>query len=192
MLINLHPETNIPPATGRILISEPFLADPYFKRTIVLLCEYNKQGSFGFILNKFVNLKIEDLLEGFPAFKTRLSVGGPVQSNNMYYIHTHGDKISGALKIKDNVYMGGDFEEMQNLVSTGIINSNDIRFFIGYSGWDEDQLERELEEKSWFVTDIGANQIMDTAENNLWEAILKSMGSDYELLTQFPEDPSLN
>lgn len=192
MLINLHPETNIPPATGRILISEPFLADPYFKRTIVLLCEYNKQGSFGFILNKFVNLKIEDLLEGFPPFKTRLCVGGPVQSNNMYYIHTHGDKISGALKIKDNVYMGGDFEEMQNLVSTGIISSNDIRFFIGYSGWDEDQLEKELEEKSWFVTDIAANQIMDTAENNLWEAILKSMGSDYELLTQFPEDPSLN
>jgi len=192
MLINLHPETNIPPATGRILISEPFLADPYFKRTIVLLCEHNKQGSFGFILNKFVNLKIEDLLEGFPEFTTRISVGGPVQSNNMYYIHTHGDKISGALKIKDNVYMGGDFDEMQKLVVSGIIDTNSIRFFIGYSGWDKNQLEKELEEKSWFVTDIASNQIMDTAENNLWEAILKSMGSDYELLTQFPEDPSLN
>lgn len=192
MLINLHPETNIPPATGRILISEPFLADPYFKRTIVLLCEHNKQGSFGFVLNKFVNLKIEDLLEGFPPFKTRISVGGPVQSNNMYYIHTHGDKIQGALKIKDNVYMGGDFEQMQNLVSTDVIKPNDIRFFIGYSGWDENQLEKELEEKSWFVTDITSSQIMDTSALNLWETILKSMGSDYELLTQFPEDPSLN
>jgi putative transcriptional regulator len=191
-MINLHPETNVKPGIGKILISEPFLADPYFKRTIVLLCEHNEQGSFGFILNKYVPLKIEDLLDGFPKFSTRITIGGPVQSTNMYYIHTHGDKINGSLHIKDNVYMGGDFDQMEKLVKSGKILSDSIRFFIGYSGWDEGQLDQELEEKSWFVTDISPNQIMDTKEDNLWEAILKNMGDDYELLTRFPEDPSLN
>lgn len=192
MLINLHPATNIPPATGKILISEPFLADPYFKRTIVLLCEHNKEGSFGFVLNKFVNLKIEDLLDGFPPFPTRISIGGPVLGTNMYYIHTHGDKIEGSIQIVNDLYMGGDFEQMQLLVKNGEISIDSIRFFIGYSGWDENQLNQEIEEKSWFVTDIPTSQIMDTTENKLWETILKNMGSEYERLTHFPDDPSLN
>ena len=192
MLINLHPETNIAPATGKVLISEPFLGDPYFKRTIVLLCEYSKEGAFGFVLNKYVNLDITELLEGFPGIKSRIGIGGPVQNTNLYYLHTRGDIIPNAIPVSEYLFMGGDFERMQELVREKTILPSEIRFFIGYAGWDAGQLDEELEQKSWFVGDISSQQIMNTSQNDLWEKVLKDMGGDYELLTQFPEDPSLN
>lgn len=192
MDINLHPSTNIQPATGKILISEPFLADPYFKRTVVILCEHNEQGSFGFVLNKYVAVTIQELLESFPSFPTKIGIGGPVQGSNLYYIHTHGDKISNSIKIKDDLYMGGEFDDMIALVKSGELVEKDIRFFIGYSGWEEGQLAEELEEKSWFVSDLDVATIMDTSDNDLWTNVLSNMGQEYELLTHFPEDPSLN
>src|SRR4029077_16781585 len=98
------------PEKGKILISEPFLNDPNFKRTIILLAEHNEEGSIGFILNKPTNLKIKDTIEDFPEFDAIVYYGGPVQLNTLQFIHKAGDIIEGSLEIADGLFWGGSFD----------------------------------------------------------------------------------
>ncbi len=192
MNFDLSTYNQIEPAKGRLLISEPFLLDNFFKRTVILLCEHNEEGSFGFVLNKYVELNLQDLVEGFPAFSSRISVGGPVQGNNVFYLHTHGDAIEGSTEVLDGVYVGGNFELLKLLIESGQINESEVRFFIGYSGWEADQLHGEMEDNSWIVANTNREEIMNTSDEELWKSILKNMGKKYEMLTNFPEDPTLN
>jgi len=180
------------PERGRLLISEPFLEDPYFKRTVILLCDHDKEGSFGFILNKYVDLTLPDILEGLPHLNNRISVGGPVLNTNLYYIHTLGDMVEGSQSVGEGIWMGGDFEQIQSLMLTGMIKADQIRFFVGYSGWSENQLETELEEKSWYVCDAQNIPIMDTTRDDIWSVALREMGGDFANLAHFPSDPTLN
>ncbi|MCD4737049.1 MAG: YqgE/AlgH family protein, partial [Bacteroidales bacterium] len=78
------------PTKGKILISEPFLTDYYFKRSVVLLAEHNEDGSFGLILNKPVNLEFNDILKNFPTFHGQMFLGGPVKTDSLFFIHTLG------------------------------------------------------------------------------------------------------
>ena len=151
-IINISPENRLSPKKGRLLISEPFLADPYFRRTVVLLCEHNSEGSFGFVLNKFIDVSVNDLVDDLPEFGHRISMGGPVQSGNLYYIHTLGEKIEGSVEIVKGVYMGGSFELLKLMLNSGQVDEDQVRFFVGYSGWGQDQLAEEMEDRSWLVT----------------------------------------
>ncbi len=190
--INLTPENILLPERGRLLISEPFLEDPYFKRTVILLCDHDEEGSFGFILNKYVDLTLPDILDGLPNLNNRISVGGPVLNTNLYYIHTLGEIVEGSQLISEGIYMGGDFEQIQSLILTGVIKEDQIRFFVGYSGWSEKQLETELEERSWYVCDAQNIPIMDTSRDDIWSLALRAMGGDFANLAHFPSDPTLN
>lgn len=191
-LFDINSLNKIPPAKGTVLISEPLLSDQYFKRSVVLLCEHNEEGTFGFVLNKYVDFTLSEVVEGLPNVDSKISLGGPVQTNNLYYIHTLGDKLEGSIQVLDGVYMGGDFDQMKELLTTGQIDEGSIRFFIGYSGWSPNQLEGELEENSWIVARTTGNVLMNTGQEHLWKNILKSMGGKYARLVNYPEDPTLN
>ena len=191
-IINISPENKLPPERGRLLISEPFLPDPYFKRTVVLLCEHNNEGSFGFILNKFIDVEVNDLVDDLPNIETRISMGGPVKSGNLYYIHTVGNELPNSLEIVDGIFMGGDFEVLKDLLLLGKVKNGQIRFFVGYAGWGQDQLKEEMDEKSWLVTNSDIPSIMDINEDDLWRKCLLEMGNEFAMLANFPEDPSLN
>ena len=180
------------PGKGKLLISDPFLHDPSFKRSVILLIEHNQEGSVGFILNKPVDIKLNDALEEFPKFDTNLYFGGPVQKDSLYYIHTMGNSIIDSIEIYDGLYWGGNFEALKILIKTNEVKASDLRFFIGYSGWGSDQLDKELKEKSWIVAPSKTEHIMDTNPEKLWNSILKDMGKDYAMLANFPEHPSLN
>lgn len=180
------------PAKGRLLISEPFLSDPHFKRTVILLCDHNEHGSFGFVLNNYINIKISDVVKDIKAIKTKISIGGPVQKDSIFYLHTLGEKISGSLPVFENIYMGGDFDEIKELINNGKLPPKSIRFFVGYSGWGKDQLAWELKEKSWIVSESTTSQIMDTKYDNLWSQSLRIMGDEYAMLANFPTDPNFN
>ncbi|MFI5205204.1 MAG: YqgE/AlgH family protein, partial [Flavobacteriales bacterium] len=118
--------------------------------------------------------------------------GGPVKTNNLYYIHTLGDKIPGSLLIKKGLYMGGSFEAMIELLQEGKITPKNIRFFVGYAGWSEGQLQGELNQNAWVVSNATVKEIMDTSLDNLWEVILKRLGGKYKVISNFPADPRLN
>ena len=190
--MEFNPNNILAPSKGRLLISEPFLDDPHFKRTVILLCDHNEEGSFGFVLNNYVNLKISTVIPEIVPFRTKISIGGPVHKNSIFYIHSFGDAISESIHIFDNIYMGGDFNEIKDKMNSGTAKPGDIRFFVGYSGWGKDQLSWELKEKSWIVSDAAPEQVMDTLNSNLWSQSLRAMGSDFAILSNFPTDPNLN
>lgn len=177
---------------GRVLISEPFLNDTYFRRSVVLLTEHSDEGSIGFVLNKPVDLSVNDVLSDFPEIGTEVSIGGPVNTNTIHYIHTLGDRIPESVEVLDNLYWGGDFEVVKELLKAGVVNETEIRFFLGYAGWSPKQLENELSENAWLVSEMNTEQIMCSPGDNLWKDVLEKSGDKYKTWVNFPENPSLN
>ncbi len=180
------------PEKGKILISEPFLNDPNFKRTIILLTEHNEEGSIGFILNKPTQFRVHHLLEDFPEFDAPVYFGGPVQVNSLQFIHKAGNIIEDSTEICDGLYWGGSFEILKLLIEAKQIHPADVRFFIGYSGWTGGQLNDEIKINSWIVTSTSTENIFSDEPDKLWSGILKGMGKKFAILASFPENPSVN
>jgi putative transcriptional regulator len=180
--------------TGSLLISDPFLDDPYFKRSVVLICEHSQESSFGFVLNNYTEHKYFPFSEIEPLKEIRLAIGGPVDHDKLFYIHNLGSKIPGAQKIKNGLYFGGDFDVLIELLKNEPIENIDtnisVRFFCGYSGWDEKQLDEEMQEHSWIaVNNIPNEIILSTNENQLWKKCLALQGDKFELISNFPLNP---
>lgn len=192
IMLKFSPDNNTPPRSGCVLLSEPFLDDPYFNRTVILLCEHNEEGSFGFVLNNYVDITIDRIVPEMPALDGRVALGGPVKNSNLFYLHALGDRLPNSLAVTDNIYMGGDFEQLKAMIDKGEINEGDVRFFIGYSGWSPRQLEGELEAKSWFVTDADEPLLMDSSIDDLWERLMGRLGKAYAHLANTPTNPNLN
>ncbi len=183
---------NVIPEAGKILIAEPFLGDHYFKRSIVLLIEHNDEGSFGLVLTKPLHVRLNDMLNGFPEIPAEVYLGGPVNTDNLFYIHTVGDELEGSSKIIDGLYWGGNLDQVKELILLNRLNPHNIRFFAGYSGWSERQLEGELKRDSWLVSDMQSPEIMHAPPAGLWNNALQRLGGRYANWTRFPVDPSQN
>lgn len=182
----------IQPERGRLLISEPFLADPNFERTVVLLCEHNEEGSFGFVVNKPSLLKIGEVVDAIAAVEERVFVGGPVQQDTLHFLHRHSD-LEKAVNIRDNIYWGGEFESLVTRIDTSVMKPSDVRFYLGYSGWSSGQLEAELQEDSWIVCDYVSDELLfDTDPTVMWKKALDSLGGRFSVYANYPVDPRLN
>ncbi len=180
------------PPSGSLLIAEPFMPDQNFQRAVVLLCESHDEGAFGLILNKPSEMKVHELVENFPPVDCTVFYGGPVQLNTLHYLHRCGDLLPNSIKIADDLYWGGDFDQLIALMDTHQLAPQDIRFFFGYSGWDGQQILDELEANSWFVGKVKAAHVFDEDPRTLWRVILRDMGDQYRLIANLPEHPSLN
>ena len=187
-------ETNhIVPAQGKILISEPFLCDCIFGRSVILLVDHTQEGTMGLVLNKPLPVCLNDILEGFnyhdniPLYK-----GGPLGTDTLFYLHTL-EGIEDSLPISDGLYLNGDFDAVREYMLQGNPIKGKIRFFLGYSGWGYKQLCRELEENTWLVSTESKDILMDeNASAELWKNSLGKLGSKYELWSRFPVIPTLN
>lgn len=182
----------IEPAAGILLIAEPFLKDPNFIRTVVLLCEHQHQGSFGFVLNKQIEQNLGELITDLEEYKFPVYYGGPVQMNTIHFIHQYPDLIPDAIKIGNQIYWGGNFESVTALIKSNGIDRSKIKFFVGYSGWGDGQLNHELEEKSWLTVSATRKLVFDTRHDEIWKESLQQLGGDYEMMINFPIDPQLN
>ncbi len=180
------------PGKGKVLISGPFLGDEYFKRSVILLTEHNAKGTVGFVLNKPVEARINEVIKDFPDIDIALSVGGPVSTDTVHYIHSMGDKIPGSIKVYGNISWGGDFDIVKSLLSSGLADGDSIRFFIGYSGWAPGQLEQEIETNSWVIADMDPARVMAIQAEGIWKDALSRLGNKYKLWTGFPESPDMN
>lgn len=183
---------NVLPQKGRILIAEPFLPGDYFSRSVVFLVAHSEKGAVGFILNKKIDFLLHDVFFDFPKFEAQVYLGGPVSADSIFFIHKLGDKLPGSIQVLGNLYWGGDFNILKNLIGKGEIQPKDILFFLGYSGWDAGQLENELKEDSWLVTDVDENIIMRDADEVSWANVVKKAGNRYTVWENFPENPNLN
>ncbi|MCF6241068.1 MAG: YqgE/AlgH family protein [Bacteroidales bacterium] len=182
---------NLMPEKGILLISEPFSNDAYFKRSVVLLTLNDDEGSVGFILNKQVDISLSDLFEEDFDFKGKVSIGGPVSIDRIDFLHTLGELIPNSRHVIDNIYWGGDFNTVLKMLRSKSISEEQIRFFIGYSGWSKGQLDKEIENDFWLVTHPDTQSIMPI-DKNYWKTTLKRLGRKYEVWLNIPEDPVLN
>ncbi len=180
------------PAKGRVLLSEPFMGDFYFGRSVILLAEHNEEGSFGLIVNKAVNTTFNKVLPDFPEFNAPIYLGGPVEPNRLFMLHTVGNEISDSLEILDGLYWGGNMEDVKELIVLNLIDATKIRFFAGYSGWGAGQLEIELKRNSWVITQATSKKLLNTVPEQLWENLVKKLGSEYRLWEKLPRNPSNN
>lgn len=188
--LNIEHE-NLAPEQGRILISEPLLSDTYFKRSVVLITEHSDKGAVGFVLNKPVDLPLNEVLADFPDFNAQVYIGGPVAKDTIHFLHTLGELIPNSVHVMDNIYWGGDFDSLKELINEGIVEPSQVRFFLGYSGWSPNQLEGEIEDNAWLVTRVEPDKIM-SADKDIWKKTLDELGKKYKVWANFPENPAMN
>lgn len=182
----------ITPGPGTLLIAEPFLKDPNFMRTVVFLCDHQEEGSFGFVINRNFGHTLDELMNDLEEFKIPVFYGGPVQMDTIHFLHQYPSLIPGSYEVQDGIYWGGDFETAIALLRDGSIDINKIRFYIGYSGWGNGQLNVELKEKSWLMAPATRKLVFHQHIEQIWKDSLKHLGGDYEMLANFPTDPQLN
>lgn len=190
-LFAILPEDKIP-EKGKILISEPFLPDTFFNRSIVYLTDHTPQGSVGFILNKKLDLQVSAAIEGFEGWDEILSMGGPVAPDTLHYLHNLGDLIPKSVLVQGNIFWGGDIDTIRELIKAGKINKSQIRFFLGYSGWSAGQLERELKENSWVIAKVNSNIVLNSRGDDIWKNVLRSFKNKYRMWADFPDSPEMN
>lgn len=182
----------IEPVPGVLLIADPFLKDPNFMRTVVILCEHKAEGSFGLVLNQKADLTLDELIENIDDTSIPVYYGGPVEINTLHIIHQYGTEIPGSQEIMKGVFWGGNFEAIIEKLKSKTLDTNKIRFFLGYSGWSEGQLDNELKEKTWLTVGATKRLIFHHNTSEIWKSALKQLGGEYEMMANFPIDPQLN
>ncbi len=186
--------TPYPLEKGNILISVPLSGDFYFDRTVVLLIEHNEQGSFGITLNRSLPITLQDIFksdekehESIPIFN-----GGPVNPSNLFALHTYGDLIKGSSQITEELYFGGFPSELLMSIKNDFLDENLIRFYLGYAGWSEGQLEDELTRNLWVVGQFEEKLLFHHDDEKCWKMAVASLGKSYVSWFNIAKEPFLN
>lgn len=178
---------------GDILISEPFLNDFYFTRSVVLMIDHHdKEGSLGVVINKRLSVAFNDIVKGFPPFEADVYLGGPVATDRIFFIHTVGELIPDSYKIGSGIYWSGNVNALKSLIRHELIKPHEIRFYIGYAGWDAGQLKKELTHNAWLVGSISSKMMLSTNPRRMWDVFVHKMGKKYMLWNKFPINPTDN
>lgn len=175
-----------------LLIADPFLKDINFMRTVVYMCRHSEDGSFGFVLNKLFDQTLDELIMGLDGFPVPVYNGGPVQPDTIHFLHQYPDLIPDSYKISDDIHWGGDFETVKILIRENKLDLSKIKFFIGYSGWEQTQLENELKESSWLTATATRKIVFEIPPENVWKESIEHLGGKYKMMVHFPIDPQLN
>ena len=178
--------------TGVILIADPFLKDPNFLRTTVFLCDHQNEGSIGFVINRREKAVLSDLITDLEDCNFPIYYGGPVQMDSLHFLHRCPNLISDGIEVTDGIFWGGNFEQLTILIKKKMIDENQVRFFIGYSGWGQGQLDEELKEKSWLTTNGNSKLVFHSNADLIWKDALKQIGGEYVQLINYPLDPQMN
>ncbi len=177
---------------GIFLIADPFLKDPHFLRTVLLLCEHNEEGSFGLVVNRLLPLRLSDLLTDFQDMDFPVYYGGPVDTNTLHILHRVPALMTGSQPLQKNIFWGGDIEIVKELVNQKNLSRNDIRFYLGYSGWSAGQLKQEIKDETWITGKGNQDLVFMQHPVNCWKMALQTLGEPYVQMVSYPIDPQLN
>ncbi len=183
---------NIEPKPGKLLIAEPFLRDFPFSRSVIMLISHTIESSMGIILNMPIPQSLNEIIPEFrnlpeiPLFR-----GGPLGDDILFFLHSYKD-IPSALPITDDLYLNGDFSYMKENIINGNIDPQQVRFFLGYTGWGPDQLKLELKTHTWFVSPTTPSNLFLNSPYTLWNDSLCRMGGKYKIWSRYPINPSNN
>ncbi len=177
---------------GQLLIAHPLLNDGFFNRSVIFITNGSNDDSFGFCLNFKTEYKLRDLRPQVKNGNFPIYEGGPVEKNQLFFLHTLGKDISDSFHVRDNIYFGGDFNEMLHLIEHGKVKQNQVRFFVGYSGWGDGQLAKEIKSKSWMVNEGSIEDLLLIDYSDLWKLKLEEMKESYGIFAEIGFDPSMN
>ena len=180
------------PGTGSLLVANPMLRDKNFSRTVVLITQHSTEGTIGFVLSKEINLSIAEVSEELQDLDAPIRYGGPVQMETLHFIHQDGLALPDSEEVAPGVLWGRNFHAFLEKYRLGALDLDPFRFFIGYSGWDAGQLEKELESESWIVVPATAAYVFNTRAEDLWSRVMQDQGQPYAMMTNFPKDPRFN
>ncbi|WP_432711653.1 YqgE/AlgH family protein [Pedobacter sp.] len=185
--------SQLEPTAGRLLISEPFLNDPNFRRSVILIAEYSEAGTLGFVLNHKSNLLLSDLLPELDKANFPVYFGGPVGTDTLHLIHRCYDKMNDGEEVAPGIYYGGNLETLKVLIDNDDITADEIKFFVGYSGWGAEQLKAEIQENTWIVSDkYHTDVLFSNNEQEVWREVIINLGPKYAHVSKFPQNPNLN
>ena len=177
---------------GKILISSPsLLTDMIFYKSIILIVDQTDEGITGFILNRPSDLFMIKEVESSEKIKIDLYYGGPVSSEHFYLLRSKKN-YTEIINIYDNLFWGNNLDFLINQVEKGIIKMDDFILFQGYSGWDLGQLDDEIANNSWIITEKKVEEIFSYIEKNSWNNLIKQFGHKYKLWSNSPDDITLN
>ena len=195
----LTPSPNAKPKVGSFLLAEPFMEDPWFGRHVVFLCDYEDGGeTMGFVLNNYIEEPLSELMPelGDWAAQQRVSIGGPVLSTQLFFVHRFKLPIEESCAIGGNMFLGGQFDDIVEALNSGAVDPVDVRFFLGYSGWSSGQLIEEIKGKSWYLHFMPSQPreelVFDTSNDDLWQEMLSSKGPAFALAALSPRNPNHN
>lgn len=180
------------PTVGKLLISEPFLGDTTFRRSVIMLTEHDEHGSVGFILNRTLDISIGEVLDVQTLLDIPLYLGGPVQNNTLHFLHRDEKLASSSKYLGKGIYWGGDFDKVLEMLSSNTLEAEKYRFFLGYSGWTQGQLANEMQTNSWIVASSAQDIVFESDNDRMWRNILQKMGGSFKILSNSPESPQLN
>tara|TARA_B100000575_G_C22817544_1_gene481135 strand:+ start:143 stop:688 length:546 start_codon:yes stop_codon:yes gene_type:complete len=178
---------------GKILISNfTLLNDNQFNKSVILIVKDDSEATIGFILNKKTNYLISDLNESCVGLDLPVYEGGPVGLDSLHFVHKKNNLIYGSIKISDDLCWGIDFNGIIKLLKKNKIKKDDIKFFIGYSGWGKNQLSDELNENSWLISSKFSSKDIFTTSQSFWKKKINEFGEYYKIWSNSPDNPNLN
>ena len=158
---------------GMFLISTPSLEDTTFDKVVIFIAEHNSKGAMGFIINQLFEKKFNELIEFKQSKPFAIYVGGPVENDKLFFVHQRPDLITEGTAISNAIYLGGNFKQAVASINNTTLLQNDIKLFIGYCGWDPNQLEEEIAEGNWQIVDVDKETIFATKVTSLWNELCK-------------------
>ena len=176
---------------GQLLIAEPRLADPNFKRSVVLVLAHDAEGALGVVLNRPTEVPARDVVEELGALVDAEDVlhdGGPVQRDGVVVLADFAEPEESERLVVGSVGMLSDLSEPERLSE----NVRRVRAFAGYAGWGAGQLEGELQREDWFLEPARVDDVFSATPGDLWSSVLERKGGSYRLVSRMPDDPSLN
>ena len=178
---------------GRLLLDSGQLGGSFFQRTVVLICQHDAEGAFGLVLNRATGNKVGEMLVADLPDRLKelpLFLGGPVQPTALSYLVA--DTFIPDANVLPNLSLGHSLDSLVDL-GESFSPSQKLRLFAGYTGWSPGQLEDELKRKAWLTHPASMDLIFESDPGELWRSVLRlKRGWKYKLLSQIPEDPSLN
>jgi putative transcriptional regulator len=179
-------------APGVLLVAEPAMLDPNFKRAVILVCDHNDEGTFGLVLNRPTDLHLPEVLVEPVGLDHPVFIGGPVQPDTLHFLHGYADEIAEAVPVAAGIGWGGPFEEVAERIRLGAFDPDLFRFFAGYAGWGTGQLAGEIEDGSWVILPANPATVFGTPPDRLWRELVAGLGGDMALLVNYPDDPRSN
>jgi putative transcriptional regulator len=179
---------------GGFLVSEPYLQDPQFFRSVVVLVEHNEQGTIGFVVNKpLPEVPLSELIDVPEGMELPVFLGGPVQQDTIFFLHHLGlGLLPKSIEVTPDLWWSSDFSRLFELIEQGFAEKNQVKVLLGYSGWRVGQLREECENESWVIANVPTTFVFEEGVEHLWKTVLKTLGGTFSELSRYPIDPNLN